>query len=541
MSQIAPAETDQNWRMLLVVSILTVFFFAVTNLPWTLDDYDQAKQAFVSFQMIGQQRWLYQTTPDEGTGARAPRHSSHHINSKPPAVAWVSTGLYQITRSWDFAWRFPSFVSAIALAVLVFRGARAFGDLPALCALAAFGLNLLSVRLATLVRTDMPLALVTFATGLLIFEKIRTRTSWTTRDRISLWALLTMAMFVKGPIVWAFVLPPLVLYQLGRKWPSLHSSLLGRGGHRPRGLGESGREAVREAPGEGSNGSSPDFPSAWGGWIPWVGSFALFCLWLILGIRFIDGFYEDVVLNEFGARFHEGIHRSQPLLFYIPHLLQKFAPWSLLIIGLLVVALRKTKAATGKWLRNLSPEMFWLITWALGGILVMSLIPSKRVDRIFPAVPPLCMLLAAQIKAIVGDNVIRVRRIAALAIIFAAIFTGAYAAMRLIDGYRNDRDALVKFGREVRRIAAAEHLRYEVLPARDESMLLYLDRPRFYMRKIETTGQLTDLDGLVVPLDQEPWRSLESRACLRVQKKGEPPSRYGFFAPLPTLLKSRND
>ena len=36
--------------------------------------------------------------------------------------------------------------------------------------------------------------------------------------------------------------------------------------------------------------------------------------------------------------------------------------------------------------------------------------------------------------------------------------------MRMIDGYRNDRDALVKFGREVRRIAAAEHLRYEILP-----------------------------------------------------------------------------
>ena len=101
--------------------------------------------------------------------------------------------------------------------------------------------------------------------------------------------------------------------------------------------------------------------------------------------------------------------------------------------------------------------------------------------------------------------------------------------MRVIDGYGNDRDALVKFGREVRRIAAAEHLRYEVLPARDESMLLYLERPRFYMRKIEMTGQLPDLDGLVVPLDQEPWHSLESKACLRVEKKGEPPVALRIF------------
>src|SRR6059058_5815660 len=397
MNQIASAKTGQNRRMLLIVSVLTVCFFAVSNLPWNLDDYDQAKQAFVSFQMVGQQRWLYQTTPDEGTKASGGRHSPHHINSKPPAVAWVSAALYQLTRSWDFAWRFPSFVAALVLAVLVFRGARTFGDLPALCALAAFGLNLLSVRLATLVRTDMLLALVTFAVGLLMFEKFRTRTSWTTRDRVVLFAVLTAAMFVKGPIVWAFVLPPLVLYQLLRNW-------------------------------------RPDFPNAWSGCVPWMASFALFYLWVIFGIRFIDGFYEDVILNEFGARFHEGIHRSQPLLFYIPHLLQKFAPWSLLIIGLLVVALRKTKATTGKWLAGFSPEMFFLVAWVAGGIVVMSLIPSKRVDRIFPVVPALYLLLAAQLKAI---NIVRIRQLAVVTIILAAIFTGAYSGMRMIDGYRN--------------------------------------------------------------------------------------------------------
>jgi 4-amino-4-deoxy-L-arabinose transferase-like glycosyltransferase len=490
MSQIASTETGQNRRMLLIVSMLTVCFFAVANLPWTLDDYDQAKQAFVSFQMVGQQRWLYQTTPHEGMGARGGRHSSHHISGKPPAIAWISAALYRITRSWDFAWRFPSFVAAIALAVLVFRGARAFGDFPGLCALAAFGLNLLSVRLATLVRTDMPLALVTFGVGLLMFEKIRTRTSWTGRDRGALFAVLTAAMFVKGPIVWAFVLPPLVLYQLRRNW-------------------------------------RPDFPNTWSGWIPWVASFALFCLWLIFGIRFIDGFYEDVVVNEFGARFHEGIHRSQPLLFYIPHLLQKFAPWSLLIIGFLVVGLRKAKAATEEW--RLSPEMFWLITWALGGIVVMSLIPSKRVDRIFPAIPPLCLLLAAQINAVMADNVTRVRRIVAFAVIFAVIFTGAYEAMRVIDGYRNDRDALVKFGREVRRIAADENLRYEILPGRDESLLLYLQRPRFFTRITEVSAAPPALDALVVPTDEEPWRSGKFPYRVTVEKKSEHLSSYGFL------------
>ena len=72
--------------------------------------------------------------------------------------------------------------------------------------------------MATLIRTDMPLALATFAAGLLMFEKVRTRTVWTMRDRIALFAALTAAMFIKWPVVWAFVLPPLVLYQLRRRW-----------------------------------------------------------------------------------------------------------------------------------------------------------------------------------------------------------------------------------------------------------------------------------------------------------------------------------
>ena len=47
--------------------------------------------------------------------------------------------------------------------------------------------------------------------------------------------------------------------------------------------------------------------------------------------------------------------------------------------------------------REMSPETFWLLCWSIGGLIVMSLIPSKRVDRIFPVIPPLCLLLAGQI------------------------------------------------------------------------------------------------------------------------------------------------
>ncbi len=183
-------------RTLWFVAGLTVILFAVANLPWQLDDYDQAKQAFTSFQMIKEGRWFYQQTPHE------------HVATKPPLVGWISAGLFAITRSWDTAWRLPSFLAAIAIAMLLFRAATsAYGRIPGLIALGAFGLNLLSPRLATLVRTDMPLALVIFLIGLLIWQKIRSETEWGLRDQVYIFALLTVAMLIKGPIVYAFLLP----------------------------------------------------------------------------------------------------------------------------------------------------------------------------------------------------------------------------------------------------------------------------------------------------------------------------------------------
>jgi hypothetical protein len=168
--------------------------------------------------------------------------------------------------------------------------------------------------------------------------------------------------------------------------------------------------------------------------------------------------------------------------------------------------------------------MFFVVAWVAGGIAAMSFIPSKRVDRIFPVVPALCLLLAAQLKAI---NIVRVRALAAFTIMLAAIFTAASSGMRMIDGYRNNRDALVKFGREVRRIAAAEYLRYEILPARHEGLLLYLQRPRFFREPP------VECDALVVPLNEEPWSSDRFSYRVTVEKTGDDPSSYGFVAPLP--------
>src|SRR5437762_11076843 len=192
----------EDQRTVWVIVAVSFLLFLIGNLPWQLDDYDQAKQAFTSFQMIKEGRWLYQQTPHE------------NLATKPPLVGWVSAGLFGLTRSWDLAWRLPSFLAAVALAIFLFRAASsAYGPVAGLVAFGAFGLNLLAPRLATLVRTDMPLALVVFLIGVLIFKKVRAKSEWRLQDQVYIFALLTAARLIKGPIVYAFLLPGIALFQ----------------------------------------------------------------------------------------------------------------------------------------------------------------------------------------------------------------------------------------------------------------------------------------------------------------------------------------
>jgi 4-amino-4-deoxy-L-arabinose transferase-like glycosyltransferase len=462
----------QDRRTVWLVGAIAIFLFLIGNLPWQLDDYDQAKQAFTSFEMIKEGHWFYQRTPQE------------HVATKPPLVGWISAGLFSLTRSWDVAWRLPSLLAAIAIFILLFRaGSLAYGTIAGLIAVSAFGLNLLSPRLATLVRTDMPLALVIFLIGSLIWRKIQKEEAWSTSDQFSIFALVTAAMLIKGPIVYAFLLPGIALFQW-RTWRGYVRA-------RPPGVPRTGRL----------------LPGAWFGWWPWLASLGVFLLWVTGGILSQPGFFDEVVMREFIGRFGETIHRPQPLYFYLPHLLHKFAPWSVLIIAVAIAELHSRKWQLRSVFRNMSPETFWLICWSIGGLIAMSLIPSKRVDRIFPIIPPLCLLLAAQIGNVFSDEQLRTRvcRWSAIALIFSIIFAGGYTISKVVSGYRGHRDALVLFGRDVRREAEMRRWRYEVVSAKDEGLLLYLRRTHFIGpdRAIAEWNR-GNLDALVAPAEKAP-------------------------------------
>jgi 4-amino-4-deoxy-L-arabinose transferase-like glycosyltransferase len=455
------------------IGTLIAVLFLATNLPWELDDYDQAKQAYTSFEMINAGHWFYQHTPHQ------------HVATKPPLVGWVSSILFAITRSWEVAWRLPSLLAAITLSILLFRAASAAYRSPAgLIALSAFGLNLLTPRLATLVRTDMPLAFTIFAIGLLIWQKVRRQTPWIKRDRLLMFALLTAAMLIKGPVIYAFLLPGMVVVaacDCRKPW------------------------------------------NGWCGWWPWVASLAIFLLWTGGGILFQPGFYEQVVLREFLGRLGETVHRPQPIYFYLPHLLHKFAPWSLLMIALAVANLQPRQ-----WklrLRQISPEMLWLICWAMGGLIVMSLVPSKRVDRIFPVIPPLCLLLASQIGAI-PENETAHKRVcfwSTIALGLSILFIPVYTGFKISAAYRQHRDALVQFGRQVRTEADKHHWRYQVVSAGDEGLLLYLRRLHFVTPEEAVTEWNTgNVDALVVPENAAPSLTPRLHDAAFAQVRSEP-------------------
>jgi len=473
-------------RAVWAVAAVSFLLFLIGNLPWQLDDYDQAKQAYTSFEMIKEGRWFYQQTPHE------------RVATKPPLVGWVSAGLFAMTRLWELSWRLPSLLAAVALAVLLFRTASsAYGSIAGLVALSAFGLNLLTPRLATLVRTDMALAFVIFLVGLLIWQKIERQEEWKPRDRVYLFALLTIAMLIKGPIVYAFLLPGIVLFQ----W-------------------RHGRARPPGAP-----------LSAWSGWWPWIASLAVFLLWVTGGILFQSGFFDEVVMREFLGRFGETIHRPQPLYFYLPHLIHKFAPWSILLIAIAIFDLASRRWRIGTAFHEISPDTFWLLCWSIGGLILMSLIPSKRVDRIFPVIPPLCLLLAAQIAqrnscshgsasrpvTTADSNLTGHRPVAtenreacvyrwiAAALILSLLFAGGYTTWKVGTGYRDHRDALAVFGRDVRREAEARHWRYEAVSAKDEGLLLYL-RKTHYIEPDRAIAEwnVGNLDALVASTEKAP-------------------------------------
>jgi hypothetical protein len=159
----------------------------------------------------------------------------------------------------------------------------------------------------------------------------------------------------------------------------------------------------------------------------------------------------------------------------------------------------------GETLRDISPETFWLLAWSLGGLVVMSFVPSKRIDRIFPIVPPLCLLVAAVVGRCRQRESWRqaVDRSCAAAIMFAVVFATGYTAHKIVVAGREQRDAFAAFGRAVVMEAASHGWRHAIVGGDDEGMLLYVRRMDFLEpEEAAVRWNAGRVDALVVPEDE---------------------------------------
>src|SRR2546430_5118364 len=250
-------------------------------------------------------------------------------------------------------------------------------------------------------------------------------------------------MLIKGPIVYAFLLPGLIVYQLRKP--------------------------------------KTDSAGAWCGWWPWLGSFAIFLIWVVAGWLWVPRFYELVIVREFLARFGEvgtHVHRAQSFFFYLPHLLHKFFPWSAVLIGLAIVDLRARRWSLRAAFKEMSPATLWLICWSIGGLILMSLIPSKRVDRIFPIITPLCFLIAAQTARFLNDEKQRTRnfRWATAILAVAILFSGGYAGRRGVTRYPAHPEGILIFRGQNCAQKAAEPWRCATGGSTDERLPPYFSR-----------------------------------------------------------------
>lgn len=442
LSGLVVSESAKRALLVLVLGLC-----AIGNLPWHLDNYDQAKQAYVSYEITKGGSWWYQHTPSGDTA------------TKPPLAGWLCLPLWAVTGWWDLAWRLPGFLCTLAILLILTREARRLlPDFGVLLVVAAFGLNLLTPRIATLVRTDMMLTLWITICGWLIYRKIDRGQPWTTSERWAFFLAMLAALMTKGPILYAFVLPGIAAFWF---------------------LGPKDRRAL-----------------VWSGWWTWLVPLVLFCAWLVIGCLTRPEFYKDVVITEFMSRFDQSLkahEKHQPIWFYFPHLIHKFAPWSLLVIALPIAS-----ENVRRHLRA-NPGALWLVCWALGGLLCMTFIPSKRVDRIFPVVPPFCLLLVSMVSACQCGK--RVRAWCGAAVIFAVVSVTGYFLTIIVVSYRDGEDALARFGRKVQALAQEAGARsISMVAGRDEPMILYCGVDSYVLIKRGTREFLNgERDALVLP------------------------------------------
>lgn len=300
-------------------------------------------EAVREMQLTG--RWLQPTLEGE------------RYADKPPTFFWLVAGAFQLLGQTEEAARLPSAIAGILTIALTVRfGWRRIGPRAALGAGAILATAALFVALARSVRMDALLTLLLTAT---LFQVYTLWTAGRGRPRTHTWPIYilpALGLLVKGPI--AVVLPALVVATV---------TLV---------TGERARLA-RLRPGAGAVAAILLI-------VAWYGTAA------VLAPDYLASF---IWRHNVGRFFRASSGHAEPLWYYLWVLPVSFLPWSLFLPGALVRAVHRAR-------RGRDCELF-LLAWC-GTILVFfTLSQAKLATYLLPLFPPLALLVAAWLAAVV--------------------------------------------------------------------------------------------------------------------------------------------
>ena len=262
------------------------------------------------------------------------------------------------------------------------------------------------------------------------------------------------ALMTKGPILYAFIVPGVAAFwYLGPKTAArLSGAVGGRGSCRWRCLPLGWRSAARR----------------------------------VLQRCGRRGVHEPLRPKSQGAR------ETAANWFYFPHVVHKFAPWSLLAIALPIASANVRKITS-------DPGMIWLACWALGGLLCdLCAVQARRSDlsRYSSALP----------SAGINGFGLPMREARARLVWRRCDLFGCCRVRLFSDNiairFRNDDDALARFGRKVQALAKQAGARnISMVEGRDEEpVVLYCDAGSYILIKRATREfQNGERDALVLP------------------------------------------
>lgn len=389
-----PPMSTRNWIALLSLLALAVFALRIAA-PSDLEGYAQHRNVGYVMDAVWGGNWLAQYD------------IQGRILSKPPLHTWLAAAGASVLGVNRFALVLPSFLSVLALTLLVFEfGRRRFGLLAGgLAGLAVVMAPMLAKHIA-LLRSDPLFALLIAGAAFAALRAWESGRGW-----LVFWGLAALATLTKGPLGLLLAAAGLLAWLWERRThPQANPSL--RGPH----------------------------------WLGMLLFLLIPLLWFLpawwhYGQELIDKmFFDELVGHATGVgrdrSFGENLPR--PTLFF----LQRFLPFSLFAFYGIWRVFRRPAADPAE--RRV--ERF-LVCWILTGLLVFSLAAHHRADLLLPLWPA-AALLAGREMARLAERTGTRAFVAVTALLCALLFATVYLNYHASFGKREARTEHVEMIRK---------------------------------------------------------------------------------------------